>query len=172
MTVIIVGNINRGKQFENRVKQAFESLPFTSIDRLHDQTSGFLGSTNIADFIVFQQPIQLYVECKSVHGNTLRISSNDYRRAYGDISNNQMEGLIKKSYIKGVNAGIICWWVDHDITRFLPIWHIFRQYMLGKKSIRYDDKGIDIIDIPAVKKRVFFEYDMQALINELKRECE
>lgn len=40
---------NRGKQFENVVRQAFEKVPGVSIDRLHDQTTGFKGSQNICD---------------------------------------------------------------------------------------------------------------------------
>lgn len=40
---------NRGKQFEQVVREAFEKVPNVSIDRLHDQTNGFLGSQNICD---------------------------------------------------------------------------------------------------------------------------
>ena len=43
---------NRGKQFEEVIKEAFESIPDVSIDRLHDQTTGYRGSSNICDFIV------------------------------------------------------------------------------------------------------------------------
>lgn len=40
---------NRGKQFENVIREAFEKVPGVSIDRLHDQTNGFKGSQNICD---------------------------------------------------------------------------------------------------------------------------
>lgn len=40
---------NRGKQFENVIREAFERVPNVSIDRLHDQTNGFKGSQNICD---------------------------------------------------------------------------------------------------------------------------
>ena len=40
---------NRGKQFEGVIKEAFEKVPGVSIDRLHDQTNGFVGSSNICD---------------------------------------------------------------------------------------------------------------------------
>lgn len=42
-------SINRGKDFENVIRQAFEKVPDVSIDRLHDQTTGFKGSQNICD---------------------------------------------------------------------------------------------------------------------------
>lgn len=41
--------VNRGKDFENVVRTAFEKVPNVSIDRLHDQTTGWKGSTNICD---------------------------------------------------------------------------------------------------------------------------
>ena len=40
---------NKGKQFENIIKQAFEQVPNVSVVRLHDQTTGYLGSKNICD---------------------------------------------------------------------------------------------------------------------------
>ena len=66
---------NRGKQFENVIKTAFEKVDGVSIDRLHDQTTGFKGSSNICDFIVYKEPYEYYIECKSVHGNLLSIYS-------------------------------------------------------------------------------------------------
>ena len=47
---------NRGKQFEDVIKQSFEKLEDVSIDRLHDQTTGYVGSSNICDFIVYRYP--------------------------------------------------------------------------------------------------------------------
>lgn len=38
-----------GKRFEDVVREAFEKVPGVSIDRLHDQTTGFKGSSNICD---------------------------------------------------------------------------------------------------------------------------
>lgn len=40
---------NYGKEFEGVVRKAFEQVPNVSIDRLHDQTTGFKGSSNICD---------------------------------------------------------------------------------------------------------------------------
>ena len=40
---------NRGKQFESMVKESFERVEGVSIDRLHDLTNGFSGSSNISD---------------------------------------------------------------------------------------------------------------------------
>lgn len=159
--------VNRGKQFEQVIHRAFDKLPNVSIDRLHDQTTGFLGSTNICDFIVYRKPYEYYFECKSVHGNIL---------PFTNITNNQWQGLLQKSQITGVYAGVICWWVDKDITLFIPIQLLQMLKEQQYKSIRYDyDVYKDVkhfyeysvYTINGKKKRVLFEYDMEGFLNEI-----
>lgn len=155
---------NYGKEFEGVVRKAFEKVPNVSIDRLHDQMTGFKGSTNICDFIVYREPYEYYFECKSVHGNTLPFSN---------ITDTQWNGLLEKSKIEGVFAGVICWWIDKDVTKFIPIQVLAWLDMVGYKSIRYDtgtpDKYIgDIVEITGKKKRVFFSYDMEKFLNEIQ----
>ena len=140
---------NRGKQFEEVIKEAFEKVPETSVVRLHDQTNGYLGSRNHCDFIVYHKPLEYHLELKSVHGNTL---------PFTNITDNQWKGLLEKSKIKGVVAGIICWWVDKDVTKFIPIEDLEILKQQGNKSFRYDWLGMEII---GKKKRVFFDYDMK-----------
>lgn len=156
---------NRGKQFESVIKECFEKVPGVSIDRLHDQTNGFAGSSNICDFIVYKKPFEFYIECKSVHGNTLSIHGNNPKHRYGNISNKQWEGLMNKSYIDGVIAGVICWWIDKDVTMFIPIDVLEECRGHGMKSIRYDFTGG--VEIKGRKKRVFFDYDMKSFIKEV-----
>lgn len=164
--------VNRGKQFEDVIRESFEKVPGVSIDRLHDQTTHYKGSTNICDFIVYREPYEYYFECKSVHGNTLSIYGNDPKRKYGSISNAQWEGLLEKSQIDGVTAGVICWWIDKDKTVFIPIQTLKLMKTVGIKSVRYDaiddcDGDTDMIEIKGKKKRVFFEYDMENFLNEV-----
>ena len=152
---------NRGKKFENVIKTAFEKVDGVSIDRLHDQTTGFKGSSNICDFIVYKEPYEYYIECKSVHGASLPFSN---------ITDTHWNGLLQKSQIEGVFAGVICWWIDKDVTKFIPIQVLAWLDMAGYKSIRYDkdipDKYIgDIIEIKGKKRRVFFDYDMEEFLN-------
>ena len=170
---------NRGKQFEDVIKQAFEKVPGVSIDRLHDQTTGYAGSSNICDFIVYKEPYEYYIECKSVHGNTLSIHGNNPKHKYGNITNTQWEGLLEKSKIEGVHAGIICWWVDKDVTAYLPIEML--QYLRDKgyKSVSYIADWVELaVDAPdwnwcwitGKKKRVFFDYDMEEFLKEVGEE--
>ena len=156
--------VNRGKQFEDVVREAFEKVPGVSIDRLHDQTTGWKGSSNICDFIVYREPYEYYFECKSVHGNTL---------PFRNISATQWNGLLEKSFIEGVTAGIICWWIDKDRTLFIPIQTLELMRTVDMKSVRYDaiddcDNDTDMIELKGKKKRVFFDYDMEAFLDEIQ----
>lgn len=176
---------NRGKKFEDVIKEAFEKVPDTSVVRLHDQTTGYLGSSNHCDFIVYHKPYEYHIECKSVHGNTLSIHSNPkpdkhgvLHGFYGNITDTQWKGLLEKSKIEGVTAGIICWWIDKDVTKFIPIQTLQELKSLGYKSVRYDagipdylnyaDSEYCIVEIKGTKKRVFFDYDMEEFLNEVQ----
>lgn len=146
--------VNRGKQFEDVVKKAFQKVDGVSIDRLHDQTNGYLGSSNICDFIVYKKPCEYYIECKSVHGASLPLKN---------ITDTQWNGLLEKSYIDGVVAGVLCWWVDKDVTKFLPIQDLEDFKKWGLKSVNYEQTIGTKLD--GIKKRVFFEYDMEKFLN-------
>lgn len=160
---------NRGKKFENVIKTAFEKVDGVSIDRLHDQTTGFKGSSNICDFIVYKEPYEYYIECKSVHGASLPFSN---------ITETQWNGLLEKSKIEGVFAGVICWWIDKNITRFIPIQILQMLKEEGKKSLNcYWDFCVDvhntvyaIPELKGKKKRVFFDYDMNEFFNQFRKD--
>ena len=146
--------INRGKQFENVIKEAFERVPDTSVVRLHDQTNGFIGSANPCDFLIYRRPYLYAIECKSVHGNTLPLSN---------ISKFQWQSLADMSKVKGVIAGVICWWIDRDVTTFISIQELILCKLNEYKSVRFDHDPFTtdgFIDIPGNKKRVFFDYNM------------
>lgn len=147
---------NQGKQFEAVVREAFERVPNVSIDRLHDQTTGWKGSSNICDFIVYREPYEYYFECKSVHGNRL---------PFRNITDTQWRGLLEKSKIEGVFAGVICWWIDKDKTVFIPIQTLQKLLNSGNVSYRYDWDSYDVVEIKGKKKRVFFEYNMEEFLN-------
>lgn len=166
--------VNRGKDFEEQIRKSFNKVSEVSIDRLPDQMNGYKGGNNVCDFIVYSYPFQYYIECKSVHGNTLSIYTNDEKHKYGNITNKQWEGLLEKSKLYGVVAGIICWWVDKDITLFMDIRALQVMRERGYKSVRYDDDKWTklIFPINGTKKRVFYDYDMKEFfktIEELKR---
>lgn len=156
--------VNRGKSFENEIRKQLERVNGVSVDRIHDQTTGFCGSRNICDIIAYRYPNEFYFECKTVHGNVLPFSN---------ISDNQWTGLIEKSTIPGVYAGIICWWVDKDITAFIPAQLLHMCKLADIRSIRYDLTHsvfgrYRLRQIKGKKKRVFFDYDMEGFLDELQ----
>lgn len=149
---------NRGKQFEQVIRCDFEGDGFC-IDRLNDNTAGFKGVVGICDFIVYKYPNIMYLECKSCHGNTFPLSN---------ITQTQWNGLLEKDLFQGVYAGVMIWWIDKDVTKFVPIYDLQLFADNGAKSIRFDTAlGIEV---PGKKKRVFFEYDMEKFWEELKNE--
>lgn len=169
---------NRGKDFEDQIREAFKKVPGVSIDRIPDQTMHHKGACNICDFIAYKKPYEYYIECKSVHGNTLSIHSNPkpdkkgvLHGFYGNITDTQWEGLLEKSVIPGVIAGVMCWWVDKDVTLFIPIKLLKELRDAGAKSIRYDityDRSVLIVELKGQKKRVFFDYDLEEFLTTIE----
>ena len=161
---------NKGKEFEGVIRQCFERVPGVSIDRIPDQTLGNKGACNISDFIVYKEPYEYYIECKSIHGNTL---------PFTNITDKQWKGMLEKSKIDGVFAGVIVWFIDRDVTKFIPIELLQFFKETGFKSVRYDmnttlgnkDNIFSIIEVSGKKKRVYFDYDMEAFIKEVERRC-
>jgi hypothetical protein len=168
--------VNRGKDFEGQVQAGFEQIPGVSIDRLPDPMAGYAGVKNICDFIVFKQPLQYYIECKSCYGNTLSIHSNDPKKKYGNITNNQWEGLLEKSKIPGVRAGILVWFIDWDETYWIDIRLLQKHRLAGHKSISYYCDWVDFmpetdklwVRIVGKKRRVLFDYDFDDFLKEIE----
>lgn len=160
--------VSRGKDFENEIKKAFSKHSNISFDRFPDPMAGYAGIRNICDFGVFRYPYQYYFECKAFSGNTLNFASA--------ITKDQWNGLIEKSKIPGVVAGIIVWFIEHDTTTFVPIQELKRIRDAGAKSlnVKYlaagdplnDDQVLNI-RIPGRKKRILFDYDARTFLDNL-----
>lgn len=151
---------NRGKKFEDVVKKAFEQVNGVSIDRLRDAPRKLKGVDNPSDFIVYKKPHEVYVECKSHKGNTLPFSC---------IREEQIKGMLEKSVIEGVKAGVIIWYIDHDLTVWVPIDEVVSMIHSGYKSINIKDLNYprNCIRILGKKKRVYFDYDMKRFLEDL-----
>jgi len=155
---------NKGKIFEDVIKRSFEEVEDVSIDRLRDAPKKLKNVDNPSDFIVYKYPHQIYVECKSHKGNTLPFSC---------IREEQITGMLEKSKINGVLAGVIVWFIDHDLTVWIPINEIAFWRDIGNKSINIKNiqdkhtERIRHIVIQGKKKRVYFEYDMENFLRRL-----
>lgn len=150
--------VNRGKQFEDQIKAGFNAIPNLIIERLPDPQNGYKGVRNICDFYVYRFPFLMFLECKSCHGNRLPFSN---------ITENQWNGLLEKSEYPGVIAGYMVWYIDHDMTVFIPATVLKKLKDSGCKSIGYNDEIIssnDCILVPGKKKRILFDYDMASFL--------
>lgn len=150
---------NKGKQFEDVIRKSFLKVPDVSIDRLRDAPRKLKNVDNPSDFIVYKKPHEIYVECKSHKGNTLPFSC---------IREEQITGMLEKSKIEGVKCGLIIWYIDHDITVWVPIDEVVNWQNTGAKSINVRElEFLDCIYIQGKKKRIYFDYDMEDFLRRL-----
>lgn len=153
----------RGKDFEKEIRAAFQH-PDISIDRFPDPMAGYAGIRNICDFGVYQYPYSYYFELKQRKGNTLNFKY--------DITKDQWEGLQEKATIPGVVAGYIVWFIDHDVTAFVPAQELKRLQDAGAKSLNINDiqdNKVQHILAPGKKKRIMFTYDGQQFLKLLNK---
>lgn len=140
---------NRGKQFEEKFKQDFSSIPDTSVDRLYDVMNGYKNIKQVSDFICYMYPNIFYCECKTHKGASLPLCNI-----------RQYDNLKRKVGIKGVRSGIILWLYEKDKVFYIPTRTITKLKEDGEKSVGLRHIGIyDIFEIPSVKKRVFMDSD-------------
>lgn len=149
-----MNHVSRGKDFESVVKSAFEKIPNTQVYRVPDQMTYKVGSKNPCDFFVYHRPILYALECKATNKPSL---------PFTNITEFQWSELLKMSKVDGVVAGILCWYVNNDRTIFIPIQFLETLKQNGGKSIRYDADADCIIEIPGKKKRVFWDYNIDAI---------
>lgn len=88
-----------GKKAEHKIKEWLDHPEDGySFDRLPDQLSGYYGSKNICDFILFKYPSFYYIESKSTWQD---------RFDFDNISEYQREHLLDKSKIYEVYSLVI-----------------------------------------------------------------
>lgn len=153
---------NKGKVFEQLVRQQFNELPNVSVDRINDNV-GYAGAYNIADLIVYRKPHKYYIECKTIKGTSFPFSN---------INQKALLDMQYQSIIDGVNCYFIVWFIDLDKTIAINANEIYVKFNgYGKKSIgvsSFDD--FDYILVKGQKKRTYYNYDMQDLLNQFDGE--
>lgn len=155
--------VSRGKAFELKVRSDLKKIPEISIDRIFDSVSGYKNISNISDLIFYKYPFICYGEIKSHLGNTFPITNLT-----------QYEKLIAKKGIKGVRAGVILWFIDHDKVLWIPIETFEKLKNEGAKSVnvKLDYDKYNILEIPSVKRRVFMDSDYSVLFSKWEKELE
>ena len=141
-----------GKKFEAHFKKNWiDTVPESFIYRLNDQMSGYMGSSNISDFICYKKPELFLIECKAHSGNTFPFSAF---RQYEDLSH--------WSNLDGVHPGVILWLYDHDVIIWVPIKTFMKLKSEDKKSfnIKYlGNPDYESVIIPTKKLRTVLDGD-------------
>ena len=93
----------------------------------------------------------MYLECKSCHGNTFPLSN---------ITQTQWNGLLEKDLFQGVYVGVMIWWIDKDVTMFIPASAMQMYEDDGNKSVPYKNFPYSSYIIPGKKRQILYDYDM------------
>lgn len=155
---------NVGKEFEKQLREQFKNLRGVSVDRIHDNV-GYKGAYNIADLIVYRKPNKYYIECKARKGKSF---------SFEGVNEDALLDMQHACNINGVDCYFIVWFTDLDRTIAINAKELYNQiYAHNKKSIgvsSFDD--FEFIEIKGVKKRKYFKYNLEELLNEFDRELQ
>lgn len=149
---------NKGKKFEVRFKEDFEStFPDYLCYRLKDDVSHKKGSArNPCDFFCFIPNKLFLTECKSHKGNTFPFTG---LRQYDDLKNARAH--------TNVYPCVIIWFIDHNKVLFMHIDEIIKMKEIdNKKSLNIKDlknPRYNIIDVPSKKLQVYMKSDYSFL---------
>lgn len=132
------------------------------IDRIPDQMTGFYGSKNICDFILFKSPNLYYIESKATW---------DDRFDFTLITEYQWEEIYKKSLIDNVYGWIIILYLTYKRAFILDIQDIRRLSDNGIKSLnikKIDKWDLKYFEIPTIKSRkTLLDYDKNIGVEEI-----
>ena len=148
--------VNRGKQWEAKLKEDFSKMSGAYIYRVPDQLGGLKGQTGICDFIAYKFPKIFFIEAKTILGNTFPLTNFTQFDKLMSIPNNQ-----------GVHRGVMLWFQDHQRVLYVPLLTIAKMKQDGKKSVNIrtiDQDGYDYLNIPSVQKRVFLDSDYSVMM--------
>ena len=148
--------INRGKQFEEKLKSDFQKVCGSLIYRIPDQVNGHkTTSQNPCDFFGYVKPLMFMIEAKSINGNTFPITNFI-----------QYERMRSYRNIPGLRRGVVIWFTEKDKVIYVPVITIEKMLKDGKKSVNIRtiaEDGYDYVEIPSIKKRVFLDSDYSVL---------
>lgn len=141
---------NIGKCFEDEIKASIP--PEFYIERYKDDTAGFYGVTNPADFRLYKYPNLFLLELKTHKGKSIPLDK---------IRPNQIQGMYKAYQHEGIYAGFLLNYRDLEETYYVSVEDMVEFInTTERKSIpvewcrSYGDK------IEQEKKRVRYTYNL------------
>ena len=140
-----------------------------SVDRIKDAkdrfSTTFKETAEVADFLVFKEPMLIYIECKSTKKTVLQFSN---------IRDSQWDGLAEKHKIKGVYGYILVWFYPEDGVNnsyLVPIDELWKLRATGKKSLSLKDireGDINVIPVQGKRQRTYVLYDFSDMFENIK----
>lgn len=137
-----------GKKAEQKIREWLDRPEEGyCLDRIPDQMTGFYGSKNICDFVLFKSPNVYYIESKATWSDRFNFSM---------ITEYQYKSLLQKSKIQNVYGIIIILFAEKQRAFIIDINEINKLKSIGKKSInikKIDEWGIEYTEIQTIPSR-------------------
>lgn len=156
-----------GKIFEEEIKASFPADFY--VERYKDDTSGFHGVSNPADFRIYKYPLTFLLELKSHKGKSIPLAK---------IRSSQLKGMEKANPHKGIYCGFILNYRDLEETYYITFSVLVSDYYIkndkgefevnptGRKSIPIEWCREYGVRIEQEKKRVRYSYDLSSWLEE------
>lgn len=139
-----------GKIFEEEIKASFP--PDFYVERYKDDTAGFYGVSNPADYRLYKYPYTFLIELKTHKGKSIPLEK---------IRDNQIKGLVKAGNYLGIYAGFLFNFRDLEETYYIPADTVLYFILQGeRKSIPVEWCRENGIKIEQYKKRTRYTYDL------------
>lgn len=141
-----------GKVFEEEIKKSFPEDFY--IERYKDDTAGFYGVSNPADYRLYKYPYTFLLELKTHKGKSLPIDK---------IRPNQIQGMARAALHKGIYGGFIINFRELEETYYITVQDMIRYInSTERKSIPVDWCRENGVRIAQEKKRVRYTYDLRS----------
>ena len=139
-----------GKIFEEEVKASIPSDFY--IERYKDDTAGFKGVANPADFRIYKYPYLFLLELKSHKGKSIPLDK---------IRESQIKGLAKAVDYVGVFGGFLFNYRELEETYYVPVNKV-QEFIIfeTRKSIPVDWCRENGVRIEQRKKKVRYTYNL------------
>lgn len=158
-----MANKSTGKIFEEEIKSCIP--PEFFIERYKDDTAGFYGVSNPADFRLYKYPLTFLWELKSHKGKSIPLSK---------IRESQLKGMRNANNHTGIYCGFILNYRDLEETYYITFSVLASEYYTanakgefeikptGRKSVSVDWCRENGVRIEQTKKRVRYSYDLRS----------
>ena len=141
-----------GKIFEEEIKACFPSDFY--VERYKDDTAGFYGVSNPADYRLYKYPYTFLLELKTHKGKSIPIEK---------IRPNQIQGMAKAVEHKGIYGGFIINYRDLEETYYIAVMDMVAFInSTDRKSIPVEWCRENGVRIEQQKKRVRYSYNLSS----------